>query len=911
MADTDVKQLLLQVDASMELLRRELGKGEQKLTDFERFVARKTKQADGHFSGMGRGLSGVRDAVGSVQTSIIAMGASLATYFSGRELVQLLDSFTRMQNTLKVAGLEGAELTRVQDALFASAQKNGVAINTMADLYGKAASAQRELGASQSQLIQLTDMTAKTLLISGTSAEQAAGAILGLGQALSAGKVTAEDFNQMNEGGLRPLLQAAAAGEKYGGSVGRLKAALEGGKLSSREFFNLLLKGAAEIDAKASKATLTLAGGFTTLTNALTKYFGEADKANGVSAALGTAFQSLANNLDTIVPAVTLLVTALGVRYVVAATSAAASTLMTSNAMLAMQARMVGAATSAEALAFAMNGMKGNAITLAILAFGGALYYTYQKTVAAQDASERYQQAGEKVANVTKRVADLTDKLTTAKGREREAVLKSAQAFSEEARQKSASAAWDVVLAHNAYQRAKQRASEVQQFGEGNPMAAGAGDIGSLLGSNFGATASTQSGLRQAEADLAKAEQSAAEAEKAYRDIKAMVANPPSPTSTPSTDGKGKGKGRSGPSAADIEDRFNSEIVNFAQQALSAQASMAQSAEERAEFELRGVELARKRTESEIKANTDYSAVQKERLLAHVAVLAELERERVAFDKMRQIEQDAQQLADAEFQAKSDALRIQYDLTDSNAERRRLAQEIVDLEIRHQRAILDAIIASETATKADKERAQVMLRGLGAVENGRREQAAQEHESPGERYMRDLTKEAVNLGDAYEDAAVNGLNRLNDSLAESAKSALGLHGILGDIVGDLIEIAIRQAVIGPLASAIFGGGGGGFLGGLFGRAAGGPVQAGRPYVVGEHGRPELFVPNVPGKVISNLQGGGAGRRAANTTLAVTINAPGATAETVMMIRREIASAAPGLLQAASGVTARELGRRRL
>lgn len=906
MADQDVKQLLLQVDASMELLRRELGKGEQKLTDFERFVARKTKQADGHFSGMGRGLSGVRDAVGSVQTSIIAMGASLATYFSGRELVQLLDSFTRLQNSLRVAGLEGDELKQVQDALFVSAQKNGIAINTLADLYGKAAASQKELGATQSQLLKLTDLTAKSLLITGTSTEQASGAILGLGQALGNTKLQAEEFNQINEGGLRPLLQAAAAGERFGGSVSKLRQAVVDGKVSNQEFFDLILKGAKDIEAKAGKATLTLAGGYNALTNALIIYFGEADKANGVSAALGATLQRLADNLDTIVPAVTLLVTALGVRYVVAATAAAASTLMTSNAMLALQARMVGAATTAEALSFAMNGLKGGAITVAILALGGAFYYLATRENTAADAALRYQAATSKANMAKTEATDLARKLAAATGEERRQTELAIAAALKKAKADQIAGASALRRAAAELALAQASAARVEKSEAANTTGRGSAELGTVR-------TETQRNLRLKTGEV----QGLTELQKALNDTVKILQDPlnvpalPS-IDTPSPDGKGKGKGRSGPSAADIEDRFNSEIVNFAQQALSAQASMAQSAEERAEFELRGVELARKRTESEIKANTDYSAVQKERLLAHVAVLAELERERVAFDKMRQIEQDAQQLADAEFQAKSDALRIQYDLTDSNAERRRLAQEIVDLEIRHQRAILDAIIASETATKADKERAQVMLRGLGAVENGRREQAAQEHESPGERYMRDLTKEAVNLGDAYEDAAVNGLNRLNDSLAESAKSALGLHGILGDIVGDLIEIAIRQAVIGPLASAIFGGGGGGFLGGLFGRAAGGPVQAGRPYVVGEHGRPELFVPNVPGKVISNLQGGGAGGGGGGgVNLSVTINAPGATAETVAAMRREIANAAPALVAAAKGSMAREMNRRRI
>jgi phage-related minor tail protein len=51
---------------------------------------------------------------------------------------------------------------------------------------------------------------------------------------------------------------------------------------------------------------------------------------------------------------------------------------------------------------------------------------------------------------------------------------------------------------------------------------------------------------------------------------------------------------------------------------------------------------------------------------------------------------------------------------------------------------------------------------------------------------------------------------------------------------------------------------GNLLPGIFGtRATGGPVMAGKPYVVGERG-PELFVPSGPGTVVANDRLGGGG-----------------------------------------------------
>jgi hypothetical protein len=102
---------------------------------------------------------------------------------------------------------------------------------------------------------------------------------------------------------------------------------------------------------------------------------------------------------------------------------------------------------------------------------------------------------------------------------------------------------------------------------------------------------------------------------------------------------------------------------------------------------------------------------------------------------------------------------------------------------------------------------------------------------------------------------------------------------------DLKNVALRAMADIAQASlrSLFSGGGGngpgvgaslinglgGLVGSLFGlpgRATGGPVSAGRPYVVGERG-PELFVPNGSGRI---EQVGGGGR---DVRVAIAIQAP--------------------------------------
>lgn len=99
--------------------------------------------------------------------------------------------------------------------------------------------------------------------------------------------------------------------------------------------------------------------------------------------------------------------------------------------------------------------------------------------------------------------------------------------------------------------------------------------------------------------------------------------------------------------------------------------------------------------------------------------------------------------------------------------------------------------------------------------------------------------------------------------------------VLADVSRMLAKAAAQAFLLGegPLAG-LFGtksatGGVGGLVGSLFGgfRAEGGPVSAGRAYVVGEE-RPEVFVPKTPGTILPSVPSGGS-----VTSNSTTINAP--------------------------------------
>jgi phage-related minor tail protein len=122
-----------------------------------------------------------------------------------------------------------------------------------------------------------------------------------------------------------------------------------------------------------------------------------------------------------------------------------------------------------------------------------------------------------------------------------------------------------------------------------------------------------------------------------------------------------------------------------------------------------------------------------------------------------------------------------------------------------------------------------------------------------------------------QNIGVRTMNKLEDSIIGVMDGTKSLKDAFSDmaqsILSDLIRMQIQESITGPLSgflskglSSLFGGGGGGFASGFAGAPAlgfadGGVTSSRRPYLVGERG-PEMFVPNMTGRVVPTKSLGG-------------------------------------------------------
>lgn len=254
----------------------------------------RARAIESRFARMNKQVGGSLAALGGKMAAAFAIAGGLRGFQS------LLDSATRIDNALKVAGLSGDELEKVYGRLSDSAIKSAAPLEALVELYGRAALVQKELGISSEELLGFTDSIAVALRVSGKSSAEASGALLQLSQALGSGVVRAEEFNSILEGAL-PIAQAAAVGLKEaGGSVAKLRQLVVDGKISSEAFFRAFEAGAPMLEDKVKDAELTTSQAMENIKTALIDAAREFAKGSLAVEGVAEAFQQAADWINSI-----------------------------------------------------------------------------------------------------------------------------------------------------------------------------------------------------------------------------------------------------------------------------------------------------------------------------------------------------------------------------------------------------------------------------------------------------------------------------------------------------------------------------------------------------------------------------------------------------------------------------------
>ena len=352
--DMDTAGLLAgrrEIDAALNGLNGSMGRVEASVNRTERAVA----------------------SIGRTMSSLTSVAKGLMAALSVKQVTDYANAWVDVSNKLANSRRANEDLLSVTSRVFDISQDTRASLEATATLYGRLERATRSAGTSTADLASLTTTINKAFVVSGASAEEAAGAITQLSQGLASGVLRGEEFNSVSENGSR---LAVALADSLGVTIGQLRGMAAQGKLTTEVVVNGLLKQGDAIAKEFANTTLTMGQAFTVAANNITKFVGEASSVNTTLNVFNRGVITLSENLSTVANVIGAFAVIMGGRFVgalVAATSARVSDALAARAQ-AVATSDAAAATQVAATVTARKAMLDKEAALSSLALAQAEY---------------------------------------------------------------------------------------------------------------------------------------------------------------------------------------------------------------------------------------------------------------------------------------------------------------------------------------------------------------------------------------------------------------------------------------------------------------------------------------------------------------------------------------------------------
>lgn len=213
----------------------------------------------------------------------------------GKAFLEVADNVTQLQS--RIARLSsGADEAKVTfSALAQIASNTGASLQNTQSLWEKLTSSLKGTGATNSQILFLTDTLQKIGRVGGSSAEEMATALRQFCQSIDGGVVRAEEFNSVVES-MPELARQMAAG--LGLSMGQLRQAMLDGKITAEAALNAIAKQSAVVNQEFNKLPRTMEQASNSLTVSLSLLVGKMNEATGASTTMVAIIDSISAAID-------------------------------------------------------------------------------------------------------------------------------------------------------------------------------------------------------------------------------------------------------------------------------------------------------------------------------------------------------------------------------------------------------------------------------------------------------------------------------------------------------------------------------------------------------------------------------------------------------------------------------------
>lgn len=249
-----------------------------------------------------------RGAEGAVSLLRRALGA-IAVGAIARQLAQLTDQYTNLQNRLRTVVSGTQQLNVVTKELLSIANSTRQSFTGTAEVYARVGLAAKELGVSQSELLNFTESLNQAIVLSGASAQEAEAGMIQLAQGMASGRLQGDELRSVLEN--LPVVADVIA-KHLGVTRGELRQMGQEGKITADIILAAFRGAREELAGRFAEAVPTIGQAFTVLRNNLTALVGEWSTNSGLASGFANIVLMVANNVDVLARAALAAAMAIG-----------------------------------------------------------------------------------------------------------------------------------------------------------------------------------------------------------------------------------------------------------------------------------------------------------------------------------------------------------------------------------------------------------------------------------------------------------------------------------------------------------------------------------------------------------------------------------------------------------------------
>ncbi|CUY44488.1 Phage-related minor tail protein [Serratia marcescens] len=294
MSEQDGGSLVYQVDIETAKMITGSRKASIVLEEMQRQTGKASKSVDALSSSAdkaGNSMGGLKTVLTGVASAI---SVSLIIDY-GKAFLTVADNITQLQARIARLTSDTSTAKSTFMGLATIASNTGSSLKDTAKLWETMTASLKETGATNSQILALTDTLQKIGRVGGSSSEEMANALRQFGQSIASGTVRAEEFNSIVEQ-MPELARQIAVG--LGMTGGQLRQAMLEGKLSAEDAINAIMKQSDSLNEEFKKLPRTMDQASNTLTISLQMLIGKMNETVGASQTMVTIIDSISSAID-------------------------------------------------------------------------------------------------------------------------------------------------------------------------------------------------------------------------------------------------------------------------------------------------------------------------------------------------------------------------------------------------------------------------------------------------------------------------------------------------------------------------------------------------------------------------------------------------------------------------------------